>query len=467
MHKEVLITCIEEVDEIVDRGEIRTPRHKALLLLGLAGIAFEAFYLAVLSSGTAPMAQQLDLTANQVGLVSSYGYVATLVAALTCGLLADRLGRVKLMVIAKFVTCAALIIMGTAPSFLVLVFGRCVAGAAFGIDLGVAMAYLSEFLPKKRQHWLNLWQAQWFLSTVVALAVVLGLYRLDLGLNIWRWAMVVAGLLALVVAFGQLAVLPESPRWLARKGQLDALARSLWQVYRIDARFPDSGHFSRVSHVESERKWSELFASRLRRRTILVNFVIVLVAITYYAVAYYLPVIGLTLFGKDFGEAIVGSIIFNLFGIFGGFSSIWIARRIGARGAALYGFLAVAVMILIFGLCFHLLSMALVFIVPALFVFFYAAGPGTASLTMAAMAYPSEIRGRGGQLSAVSQSIGGIVGLYVFPNLVDAVGTSLAITIFGIAPLLGVGVCLLIRWEPFDLDVTDDIGQENPAFERA
>lgn len=69
---------------------------------------------------------------------------------------------------------------------------------------------------------------------------------------------------------------------------------------------------------------------------------------------------------------------------------------------------------------------------------------------MAAMAYPSDLRGRGGQIATVSQSLGGIVGLYAFPNMVDAYGLSTTITIFAIVPLIGVVICRAIMWEPFD-----------------
>lgn len=451
MNSVVQVNDTAEVDAIVDETDIRTTRHRSLLVLGLAGIAFEAFNLAVLSSGTSPMTGQLGLSANQVGLVSAYGYAATLVTAFTCGLLADRWGRVPLMVVAKFVTCVALLVMATAPGFGQLVLGRCLGGAGFGLDLGAAMAYLAEYLPRKRRHLLNFWQAQWFLSTVIAIVVVLGLYHLDIGLSVWRWAMAAAGALALIVAFGQWAVLPESPKWLARAGKSAQLRRSLRVVYRIDATLPPEG--LRVVRADTPAvRWRALFAAGLRSRTLFVNLLIMLVAITYYAVAYYLPVIGVVLFGRGYGQSLLGSIVFNLFGIVGGVCSVWIGRRFGARSAALWGFLAAAAMLLVLGLLFHSLPVVLMFAVPALFIFCYAAGPGTASLTMAAMAYPSELRGRGGQLSAVAQSLGGAVGLYLFPTLADAIGVPATITIFAAAPLLGVLLCAIVRWEPFAVD---------------
>lgn len=444
------INSVREINDLIDLEDIKTRRHKLLLVLGLGGIAFEAFYLAVLSAGTSPMTEQLGLSANEVGLVSSYGYVATLIAALTCGFLADRLGRVKLMVLAKIVAVVALIIMATAPNFWILVLGRCLAGAAYGIDLGVAMAYLAEFLPKLRRHLLNFWQAQWYISSSFALLVVLGLYNLDVGLDIWRWSLAAAALFAVIVTVGQLLFMPESPRWLAEKNDLVRLKKSLNKVYEIEPIFPASGILAVDADRPDTAKWTDLFNKTYRRRTILANGVTAMQALQYYAVAYYLPVIALTLFGKGFGEAIFGSLVFNIFGIIGGLASIWVARKFGAHGAAMYGFLAVAAMILVLGVFFDSLPIALMFLVPAMFIFFHSAGPGASGLTMAAMAYPSNLRGRGGQIATVSQSLGGIVGLYAFPNMVDAYGLSTTITIFAVVPLIGVGICKAIMWEPFD-----------------
>lgn len=450
--RSVELRTVSDVDAVVDHEDIRTGRHKIMLVLGLAGIAFEAYFLAVLSAGTAPMSEQLNLDGNGVGLVSAFGYMATLVTAATCGLLADRFGRVRLMVIAKLFALVAALGMAIAPSFALLVLARCIAGAAYGVDLGVAMAYLSENLPKKRRTLLNFWQAQWYISTVFALVIVLALYQFDLGLNIWRWGLVTAAIFAAIVAVAQWTLMPDSPRFLARRGRLDELKSALSTMYRIKAEFP-SGSLRSESVVKVQTpKWTNLFAAPYLPRTILANLVTMLQGLQYYAVAYYLPVIALSLFGDDFGQATFGSVVFNLFGIVGGLASIWFSAKLGVTGAARYGFLAVAAMILILGLGVDSLPVVLAFLVPAAFLFFHSGGPGASGLTMAAMAYPSDLRGRGSQLASISQAIGGIVGLYLFPRLMEEIGLSTTITIFVAVPLLGALVSTVIRWEPMHTD---------------
>ncbi|WP_132992689.1 MFS transporter [Gordonia zhaorongruii] len=462
--RSVELRTVTDVDNVVDIEDIKTRRHKTMLVLGLAGIAFEAYFLAVLSGGTAPMQEQLHLDGNGVGLVSAFGYIATLVTAATCGLLADRFGRVRLMVIAKLIAVVAALLMAAAPSFAVLVIARCIAGAAYGVDLGVAMAYLSENLPKKRRTLLNFWQAQWYISTVSALVIMLILYQFDVGLNIWRWGLVTAAILAFGVAIAQWTLMPDSPRWLARRGDVDGVKAALSAMYRIDAVVPTGEIRSVVESPTHAPKWSALFEGRYLPRTILANLVTMLQGLQYYAVAYYLPVIALSLFGDDFGQATFGSIVFNLFGIVGGLASIWFAAKLGVTGAARYGFLAVAVMIFILGVGVDSLPTALAFIVPAAFIFFHAGGPGASGLTMAAMAYPSDLRGRGSQLASISQSIGGIVGLYLFPRLMDAIGLGPTITIFVVVPLLGALVSTVIRWEPMNTDADAEAeGVVDPA----
>ncbi len=237
-----------------------------------------------------------------------------------------------------------------------------------------------------------------------------------------------------------------------KKGKLPELTAALRKIYGIFATYPMDKLDAAVTENREEPRWTALFNARYRSRTILANIVTMMQALQYYAVAYYLPVIALGLFGDDFGEATFGSIVFNLCGIIGGIASIRVAAKLGANGAAKYGFLAVAAMILILGVFFDTLPIALAFLVPALFIFFHSAGPGVSGLTMAAMAYPSDLRGRGGQLATISQSIGGIVGLYAFPQMSAALGLSTTITIFVVVPLMGAAICMLISWEPFDTD---------------
>ena len=86
--------------------------------------------------------------------------------------------------------------------------------------------------------------------------------------------------------------------------------------------------------------------------------------------------ISAALFGKDFVYATLGALLFNVFGIFGGFMSPLIGKRFGLWRASAFGFAAVFVMLVVLGLFGSKMPMWLAVIVPSLFILFHSSGPG-------------------------------------------------------------------------------------------
>ena len=437
----------QDVDAYMDATPIATRRHRSIIVLGFAGIAFESYFVGSVSAGIGSLTKQLDLSAGEVGFITAFGYFGAILLAAFGGRFADRFGRVPLMVFAKFLAAAGVVVMMLARNYETLVFGRLLTGAAYGIDLGVAMAYLAEFLPTKRKSLLNYWQAQWYVSTVLALAATLLFYAVDTGPNLWRWGLGSAAVFALVVGVLQLR-LPESPRWLAQQGRFTDAARSLGRVYGVEADVSGASNDASARPGTDKARLKDLFAPEHRARTLLSATVQATQSIQYYAIGFYLPIIALTLFGESFPMATTGALVMNLFGVVGGVLSIWLAARYGFRRTVLTCYSLIIGALLVLGVFIDGLHVVLAVIVPAVFLLAQSAGPGGAGLTMTALAYPTELRARGGQFGTMVKAGGAVVGLFTFPLLREGPGTSWAILIFALAPVLGLIVTAAIRWEP-------------------
>ncbi|WP_157226585.1 MFS transporter [Gordonia soli] len=429
-------------------------------MLAFAGLGFEGFFVGALSGGMSTLKEQLGLDGDAVGTFSGLGYAASIVAALACARIGDRVGRVRLLVGAKVLAVIGATVMATAGSFDMLLAGRVTSGIAYGIDLGIALAYLAEFLPKARRNWLNFSQAQWYTSTSLALLVTLVVTELGAGLDTWRWVLGVAAVVAFVLFLCRLIFMPESARWLAARGDLPGAARSLTRLYREP--FVAEAAASAPAPAVTV-PWSALWTPGYRRRTVLANIVGFTEALQYFAIAFYLPIISLELFGGGITMAIAGSLVFNVFGIIGGFLAVRFTQRLGLRVATAWGYAGVAVSILVLALWTDIPLWA-GFLVPSVFIFCHAIAPGTAGLTMGSLAYRSELRARGSQLVTISRSAAGVTGLYCFPVLQSAVGTSTTLLIFLVAaPLTGLVACLVITWEPLsnesdrELDMLSDM----------
>ncbi len=179
-------------------------------------------------------------------------------------------------------------------------------------------------------------------------------YSWDVGDSIWRYSVAATGVFAFTIMVLQAVFMVESPIWLARKERLEDAARAMTRIYHRDfvAALPED----RLPVLNQARRGianvALIFRGIYLPRTILAATVQIGQSIQYFAVGWYLPLISAALFGKDFLYAMMGTLVFNVFGIIGGFSSPVIGRVLGLRKASAIGFGAVFVMLLIMGL-FH------------------------------------------------------------------------------------------------------------------
>lgn len=96
-------------------------------------------------------------------------------------------------------------------------------------------------------------------------------------------------------------------------------------------------------------------------------------------------------------------------------------------------------------------------------IFGHAFGPGAQGKTMAALSYPTAFRGAGMGWSESMSRVGTIIGFYLFPVVLAAVGLGQTMLYLTIVPLLGLLALALIRWEPIGKDVETTESQEETA----
>ena len=100
-------------------------------------------------------------------------------------------------------------------------FWRLISGVGLGVEMVTIGAYLSELAPKGlRGRAFAINQAIGFVAVpVVSFLAYMLVPTAPLGLEGWRWVVLIGVIAAPVVVFLRRA-LPESPRWLAKHGRL-------------------------------------------------------------------------------------------------------------------------------------------------------------------------------------------------------------------------------------------------------
>lgn len=446
-------------------------RGKAGLIwwLLLGGLFLDAFSNSALSAGLGPMTRDLDLSPGQVALLTSMASWVTIVVYPISGNIADRIGRFKLVILAKILAIVGAVLAAFAPGFGLVVVGRLFVGTAFGLDFAIAIALIAELTPKKFSSRLNAWQGIWYTAVCSNLILAIGFYNAGTGDAIWRYAVGSAGVVALVLLVLQAIFVVESPTWLARIGRLDLSAAAMTKVFSQEfvAVPPEERHVIPNVAKPGFRNILLIFRGIYLPRTILAGTVQIAQSIQYFAVGWYLPIISLTLFGDDFVKATLGALFFNLFGIVGGFSSSAVAHRLGLRRASAFGFTAVAVILLVLGLWLDELPLWLSVVLPSLFILCHSIGPGANGKSLSSLSFRSEIRaGANGIIGAIG-GLGAALGLVVFPLMRDALGLETTFIFLAIVPAVAAVICFVIKWEPTRSDVPLDEELDAPNFDDA
>lgn len=230
MSEPLFSTTAGEVAARLDRLPAGRTVWTMVLMLS-AGAFFEFFELFSTAYVMPGIIRSGLLTATTDGFLSMTGaasyiaatFIGLFLGVLAFGSVADRFGRRAIFTYALLLYSFSAVMMACQTSSHGLNFWRLMTGIGLGVELVTIDAYLSELVPARIRG------RAFAISKVIAFAAVpcvaFVAYLLvpyePLGIDGWRWVCVVGASGALVVWLIRLR-LPESPRWLASHGQLEA-----------------------------------------------------------------------------------------------------------------------------------------------------------------------------------------------------------------------------------------------------
>jgi putative MFS transporter len=123
--------------------------HYMLLLAGGLGFMFDAMDGAIVAFILPDATREFGLSSGQTGILASSLLVGFLLGALTAGVVGDRIGRKKVMMVALAVYAVASVAAAMAPSFELLFLARVVAGIGTGAESAIIAPFISEFIPSR------------------------------------------------------------------------------------------------------------------------------------------------------------------------------------------------------------------------------------------------------------------------------------------------------------------------------
>ncbi|MDE2514929.1 MAG: MFS transporter [Rhodospirillales bacterium] len=465
------IRRFEDVLNFINRSEHR--RRKGglyVVLLALGGIFTDAYDFTSLGIGAVQLRQQFALSPMMLGTLTAMMAVGALVGGLFGGYYTDRLGRFKMFFVNMLLFVVATLVAAFAPNYSVLLIARFFMGIGVGLDFPVAMAFIAEYNTVDRKGGLiNLWQATWYVAGSICFILALLMYSLGAGDHLWRWAVGFGAVPAALVLVLRYFLMDESPLWEAARGNLAAAAKILEATYHVRTTVDPAAQAQFVEqrdHAHSLALYRLIFSPRYRLRTVQAVVISTMQSFEYYAVGFYLPTIALLIFGADFVTAILGSLVFNLFGVLGGGLQAWLTQSWGIRRLAMTGCSLVIAMLLILGLFGQHFPPLLGGVCLALFIFGHSFGIGSQGLTLASLSYPTVIRGAASGFTQAVQRIGSVVGFFFFPILVASIGLYPTLLWLSLVPIIGMIAVVTIKWDPTGKDVDAEYAEIRAMQER-
>ncbi len=413
---------------------------KLTVISTLGGLLF-GYDTGVISGALPSLRDDLALSSLQEATVVSSLLFGAMIGALIGGKLADKLGRKGSLRV-----CAVLFLVGAlasaiSPNYPFMVGARLVLGIAVGAAAATVPLYLAEMAPAHRRgRMVTINELMIVSGQMLAFLMNAIINSLFGSPDVWRWMLAVAAIPAVALLVG-LFFLPESPRWFALRGRLPE-ARQVLDLSRspaeAEAEFKIvAEHAKRDTAEDRGAALRDLRAHRWMRRILWVGIGLAIVQqlTGIGAVIYYAPTI-LESTGLGLNAALILTVTVGVVGILGTILGIYLLGRVNRRPLLMTGFIGVSAGHILLGLFFLLpesnLRSYIILAAMLVVVFFIQAFIGTLVWLLLSEIFPMAIRGFAmGAAVFVLWATNALVS-FVFPLLVDALGSTWTFLLFGV-----------------------------------
>jgi putative MFS transporter len=371
-----------------------------------------------------------------VSISSAAGIVLGIAPA---GLLADRLGRKRVMIAGTVAYSLLTCLTGLASDIATVIALRVLAGIAMGAVFPLPYAYAAELCPPAlRGRFTGIADSflsiGYFLSPLLALALIPTVTD-DTG---WR-VMFFLGALPLVFAVLAWRYVPESPRWYEARNRLVESERVLEHIEaRVTAEIgrplpplPVADTAPGATAGDSARM---LFSRPFLRRSVMLWTTFGGIFFVFYSIQTFMPTVVASM-GFTLTSAFAFTAVIVGVSVPGKLLEAWLVERWGRRPVIIvFGAMAAAA-----ALAFGFTRGAILVLLVGCVMSFFGIGADPAVKVYAAESYPTEIRATG---TAVTEGFGrllsGVIGPALVPLLLVAGGVVAVYTLVGIAALVAV-----------------------------
>ena len=386
---------------------------RVVLAAALGGLLF-GFDIAVISGTTQTIKQTFALSEWGMGLTVASALWATALGALMSGSIVEHLGRRAGLRIAGWLFLISAAGCAVAWDWWSLVVFRAIGGLGVGAASVMCPMYIAEISPARlRGRLVLVFQLNIVLGILIAYLSNALITPFNLGQEEWRWklgAECVPALAFLVALIG----IPQSPRWLAKRGRLPEAREVLVRIREPD---PDT-RLAEIHRTVAEQPSEPLLQMKYRKPILLglsLLFFNCMAGIN--AVLYYLndtfESAGFSRADSDWGAVIVGFMNFAFTVV-----AMFLIDKAGRRTLLLIGAVGMAPCLAALAAILHLhqFQYLLVWILAG-YIASFAISQGSVVWVYVSEIFPNRVRGRGEALSSFFGMTLGAATANLFPAM--------------------------------------------------
>ena len=374
------------------------------IVAALGGLLF-GYDTAVISGTIGFVRIKFDLDASMMGWVASSALVGCIIGCLFAGMLSDRYGRKKILILSAGLFAISAIGSAVSGHITELVLFRIAGGIGVGIASMLSPLYITEISPARLRGRLVSYN-QFAIVSGILIVYFVNYFIADPVndtwniLSGWRWMFgseAIPAVLFLILLF----FVPESPRWLAKNNRM---GKSINVLERLGGSVYTDEEIKEIQHAEIVENGSflQLFTKKIRFVLMIGIVLAILQQVTGINVfLYYAPEIFKKL-GTGTSTALLQTIVVGSVNLTFTVVAILSVDRFGRKPLMIIGSLGMGVCLITMGLIAYFRQTeiwVLTFILGYIACFALSVGPVT--WVIISEIFPTRIRGRAMSVSTV------------------------------------------------------------------
>jgi sugar porter (SP) family MFS transporter len=390
------------------------------LIATMGGLMF-GFDIAIIS-GAVPFIQPFfGWNELQLGWGVSSLLVGAIIGAFGSGVLTDKYGRKKILIIVALFFAVSCLLTASASSSLMFILSRLFGGLAVGAASVLSPMYVAEVAPPG---------SRGKLVAIYQLAIVVGIlcsylinYSLRNAENNWRW-MFATGIFPSVLFFIGLFFIPESPRWLYKAGRKDESLKVLARIGGSDVAEEEVVEIAESLKGDSASvSLGELFKPASRKVILAGFFLAILVQMCgINTIIDYAPKILLAA-GVEIENALLQTSLVGLINFVFTFVAIMFIDKVGRRTLYMIGSMGMVITLIMLAVSFYLkVDGYFTLICILLFIAFFSSCIGPVFWTLVSEIFPNRIRGKAVAFASFTQWIFNFLVVLLFPHFLKSLG---------------------------------------------